>query len=514
MPDYNHVSEEVVASQAEIEPLVHLYQNLQDSFTTGQSRLFKSRIAGLRSLQKLVSENYEAIAEALRSDLNQADPTPHLQEVLRETQFMISHLSDLMKPRHVSSQLSVVNFPGSAELVPDPLGVILIIGTWNYPFHSALGPLAGAIAAGNVVLVKPGSLCRSSSRLMADLIGRYFSPSAVACVEGGKEVLQPLLAMRWDHIMFTGSPNMGKIVMSAAARHLTSVTLELGGKNPVIVDESADVDLAARRIGWSKFASNAGQVSISCDHLFVHEDVADKFLSGISGYLTSFFPNGPENDEHYCRIVSKTHTERLRKIISMDKPFVAVGGDSDVIAKYISPTIIDFKSDWEAFKSSCAMEGEIFGPILPIIRFKAIEEVESFLKARMRRESPLAFYVFSSDSRRAIHNRWVSADYPAGAVVVNDCAMHIVEECLPFGGVGTSGVGSYHGKKSFEIFTHLKPVLFKTGWLDFPMRYYPSSKFNQRVVQFLLWMGRRNITPINVGKFVLVVALIYRILKK
>jgi aldehyde dehydrogenase (NAD+) len=514
MPDYTHLSEEVVASAPEIDTLAQVYKNLQDSFSTGVSRTFKARISGLRCLEKLISENYEAISEALRDDLNQADPTPHLQEIQRETQYMISHLSDLMKAKYVSSELSIVNFPGRAELVPEALGVVLIIGTWNYPFHSALGPLAGAIAAGNVVLVKPGSLSRKSSQLIAELIGRYFSPTAVACLEGGKEILQRILDLKWDHIMFTGSPGMGRIVMAAAARHLTSVTLELGGKNPVIVSENSDIDLAARRICWSKFASNAGQVCISCDHLFVHESVADKFLSAMATNLGLFFPKGPENDENYCRIVSKTHTERLKKIISIDKPFIVFGGESDVNAKYISPTLIDFKNDWESFKQSCCMESEIFGPILPIIRYRDIHEVESFLRVRMRQQPPLAFYVFSSESHRALRNKWVSADYPAGAVVINDCGMHIVEDCLPFGGIGTSGIGSYHGKKSFEIFTHYKPVLFKTSWLDISMRYPPLSPFNQRVVRFLLWMGRRNITPLNIGKFVLVVALLWRIMKR
>jgi aldehyde dehydrogenase (NAD+) len=242
--------------------------------------------------------------------------------------------------------------------------------------------------------------------------------------------------------------------------------------------------------------------------------VADIFLSAVARNIAKFFPKGPENDENYCRIVSKSHTDRLKKIISVDKPHVVFGGEYDVNAKYISPTLIDFKNDWEEFKTSCSMESEIFGPILPLVRYKDTHEVESFLRARMRSQPPLAFYIFTSESRRAIRNRWVSADYPAGALVINDCGMHVVEDCLPFGGVGASGIGNYHGRKSFETFTHYKPVLFKTGWLDIPMRYPPMSQFNRTVVRLLLWLGRRNVTPLNMGKFVLVVALLWRIMKK
>jgi aldehyde dehydrogenase (NAD+) len=512
MPEYQDLSEEVVASVDEIKSLSEVYRTLQDGLTAGEvSRPFMARIHALRSLQKLVRDNYEAIALALKADLNEVDPTPHLQEIERETEYMIENLSDLMKSKSVSSELTIVNFPGSGELVPEPLGVVLIIGTWNYPFHSSLGPLAGALAAGNTVLVKPGSLARNSSRLISELVKKYFSPSHVACLEGGKEILQQILELRWDHIMFTGSPSMGRIVMHAASNHLTSVTLELGGKNPVIVTESADIALAARRIVWSKFASNAGQVCISCDHLFVHERLAPDFIEAIRNTVKEFFPKLGEPDDGFCRIISRGHTERLEKIINKDKKYLVYGGQVEEDKKFVGPTIVDFGTDWEAFKSSACMENEIFGPILPIIRYFDIQDVETFLRMQTRKQPPLAFYVFSSESKRAIQNRWVNA-CTSGSVVVNDCGMHIAEDCLPFGGVGSSGIGSYHGRKSFEIFTHYKPVLWKTRWLDIPMRYPPFSIYKQRVVRFLLWLGRRGVTPMKVGKFVFVVALLWKIL--
>ena len=511
MPIYDSPSEEIVATREEIESIASVHASLQDSFMERCSRSFESRMKNLRALERLINENYEAISLALMADLHQSDPTPHLLEVIRETDYMIRNLSSLMKSKSASSEISIVNFPSTAELVPEPLGVVLILGTWNYPFHSSLGPLAGAIAAGNTVLVKPGSLARASSRLMADLIKMYFDPSVVRCVEGGKEVIQPLLALKWDHIMFTGSPQMGRVVMAAASQHLTSVTLELGGKNPVIVTETADIALAARRICWSKFASNAGQVCISCDHLFVHHQVADAFITAMKDCIREFFPQGVDKDENYCRIISQGHTQRLQAILNKDQDVVVFGGAFSVQNKYVSPTILDFETDWNAFKSSACMEGEIFGPILPILRYTDVGEVEAFLKIQTRSQPPLAFYVFSGESRHAIRNRWI-ASCPAGAIVVNDCGMHIAEDCLPFGGIGNSGIGSYHGKRSFAIFTHYKPVLYKTRWLDIPMRYPPLTLIKQRVVRFLLWLSRNRVTPIKVGKSILVIALLWRIL--
>ena len=511
MPNYLHVSEEVLASADEIASVPTIHQQLNEAFVSNNSRSFKSRIEALRNLQRLLNENRASISAALKADLNQTDPTPHLVELQRETEYMISNLSDLMKPQSKTFDMSLMNFPSAAELVPEPLGVVLILGTWNYPFHSSLGPLAGALAAGNVVLVKPGSLARNSSKLISELIRKYFSPSVVRCIEGGREIIQPLLVLRWDHIMFTGSPVMGRVVMQAAANHLTSVTLELGGKNPVIVSQSADIALAARRICWSKFASNAGQVCITCDHVFVHESVSDKFIDELKKNIVSFFPNGPRSDDNFCRIISRGHTERLKRVLDKDRDWILFGGEVDVESRFMSPTVIDFKSDWERFKKSACMEGEIFGPILPVFRYKDIGEVENFLRKQTRDHPPLAFYVFSNESRTCIRNCWVSS-CPAGAMVINDCGMHIVEDALPFGGLRTSGIGAYHGKKSFEIFTHYKPVLWKTGWLDIPMRYPPVTLNKQRVVRFLFWLGRRGITPLKIGKFVLVVALLWKIL--
>lgn len=510
MAIYDDASEEVVATLDEISEVDVHYEKLQESFSSGPNQSFQQRIKHLRQLQRLVNDNEALLSAALKADLNQDDPTPHLVDCKRETDFMISNLSSLMSRQSVTSQMSVVNFPCSAALVPQPLGVVLIIGTWNYPFHSALGPLAGALAAGNCVVVKPGSLARNSSKLMAELVKKYFDPSVVCCIEGGKEITAPLLTKRWDHVFFTGGSGLGKIVMSAAAKHLTPVTLELGGKNPVIVAASADVALAARRIAWGKWASNAGQVCIAPDHVFVHADIADAFLHAMKEMIEQFFPRGPLEDTGYCRIVSKAHTARLATICESDKAFTVLGGETDVESKYVSPTILDFGSDLVAFESSASMQSEIFGPILPVVRFSDVDCVERLVKKRTRLAQPLSFYVFSSESKRSVTDRWVST-CASGAVVVNDCGIHIVEEHLPFGGVGCSGMGAYHGKKTFDLFTHYKPVLWKSGWLDIPMRYPPGSVWRRRVVSLLLWLARKNVTPLRVGKTLLVFALLYKI---
>ena len=511
MAKYDSMSEEVEATPAEIAAIPATHELLQKSFLTGCTRSFADRKKNLIQLKRLLSDNTEMMATAVKSDLHEADVTPHLVDCRREVEYMIVNLAGLMSSESRTSDVSIVNFPARAELVPQPLGAVLIVGTWNYPFHSALGPLAGALAAGNTVLVKPGSLCRGSSRVIAELIGRYFDPSVVACVEGGKDVMTVLLDLKWGHIFFTGGTNIGKIVMTAAAKNLTPVTLELGGKNPVIVDETADIDLAARRIAWGKWASNAGQVCLAPDHVFVHDRVADALIEGLKKYIGIFFPAGPSTDEEYCRIISKGHTDRLQSMINTDQGFLVHGGEVSGDGKFVAPTILDFGSDLPKFVFSASMQSEIFGPILPIVRFTDSAQVEKLVSERTLTYPPLAFYVFTAESKWATRNRWIDK-CSSGALIVNDCGIHIVEDCLPFGGTGSSGMGSYHGKKTFEIFSHYKPVLWKNGWLDIPMRYPPGSAVRRRIIGFLLWMARKNVTPVRLGKTMLVLALVYKII--
>jgi len=472
----------------------------------------------LKSFRKMILDNMDVIEIALKADLNQLDANIHLVDCLREVEFMMSNLGSLMRSKSVTSEISFINFPARGEIVPEPLGTVLIVGTWNYPFHSALGPLPGAIAAGNTVFIKPGSLCHASSRLIRELVRGYFNPKEIACMEGGIEIMQPLLNdMRFDHIFFTGGSGIGKIVMEAAGRNLTPVTLELGGKNPCIITKSADLVLAARRIAWAKWASNAGQVCIAPDHVLVHADIADAFLIELGKTVHEFFPNGTHEDPAYCRIISHGHTKRLKGIIEKDEKFVVknfLSTKDPADEKYVPPTVIDFGSDMNAFRNSAAMAGEIFGPILPIVRFDSTSECVEYLSSHSRANgAPLALYVFSRDGTGLVKNQFMPA-CPSGGVVVNDCSMHIAEGCLPFGGVGISGVGKYHDGKTFEIFSHFRPVLWKNGWLDIPSRYPPYSTWGMRMVSMMLWMSRKNITPVRVLKLALLVGLVYKIIRR
>lgn len=511
------IGEEVVASQESISGLAKVVESLQASFDSRLTRSYDWRLKNLRAFQRMISDNMDVISEALLVDLNESDPRPHLLDCLREVDYMIPHLSDLMSAKSRTSEISWINFPARAEIVPEPLGTVLIVGTWNYPFHSALGPLPGAIAAGNTVLIKPGSLCRESSKCMNHLIRLYFNPKEIACIEGGIEIMQPLLnEFRFDHIFFTGGSGIGRIVMEAAAKYLTPVTLELGGKNPCVVTETADIDLAARRIAWGKWFTNAGQVCIAPDHLLVHESVADKLVAALSKSLIEFYPSGSRDDKSYCRIISRSHVSRLEKIWNHDKDFVVKRfGDIDMENKFVPPVIFDFMSDWDAFnKSACMSGGEIFGPLLPLVRYRTREECSKHLSGLKRLHgSPLVMYVFANEKARDVQSQYLES-CASGAVVVNDCGIHIAEGCLPFGGVGKSGMGKYHSEKTFEVFSHFRSVLWKTGWLDVPFRYPPSNRFGSRMMDLFLWAAKKRVTPLRVAKAVLVLALLYKIFRR
>ena len=510
MPVYDSKSEEVEATSDEISAIPTIHECLNATFASGITRSYEWRLHNLKKFRSMLQENESLIGEALKADLNQCDPLPHLLDCLREVDFMISNLSKLMQPESVTGKISLINFPASAQLVPQPVGVVLIVGTWNYPFYAALGTLPGAIAAGNCVLVKPASLSRNSSKVIAQLMKKYFDESQIACVQGGKEANLKLLQLRWDHIMFTGSTTLGKSVMAAASKYLTPVTLELGGKNPVIVTESADLQLAARRLAWGKWATNAGQVCISPDHVFVHCSIADSFLTKVIKMSGEFFGEDPKLSSDYCRLISRGHTKRVQTIIETDKRFVVHGGAVDVESRFVAPTVMDFGSDLSAFQQSACMQKEIFGPILPVVRYDCIHEVEDIVTRATRESQPLAMYIFSGESKSAISSRWVDR-CASGSLVVNDCNIHIVENALPFGGVGQSGMGSYHGKKTFDLFSHSKPVLWKSAWLDLTARYPPNSSSKQRILAFIFWLSRKNLTPVRIGMAVLVGALLARI---
>ena len=509
MPNYD--SEEVVASVSEIASLGSIYTQLSSSLV--ENKTYVQRMNNLVQFRKMISENTSLIGEALLIDLHQNDPTPHITDCLSEVEYMISNLANLMKPKHVSSEISVVNFPARAKIVPEPLGVVLIVGSWNYPFHTALGPVPGALAAGNSILVKPGSLSRNSSRVMGELLVKYFPNGVIQCVQGGIETMTPLLTNSWGHVFFTGGTKIGKIIMDSCSKTLTPVTLELGGQNPCIVTACADIALAARRIAWGKWATNAGQVCLAPNHVIVDESVAHALITELKKCIEQFFPNGPEADSNFCHIISKSHKKRLCTLLERDSAYVetksAILNDKNSLC--LPPTIVDFKSDWNAFINSACMENEIFGPILPIVTYTNFHAtVDKYLTTGItRNNAPLALYVFSKSDAciSAVTNTM------AGTVVVNDTGMHIVERCLPFGGIGNSGIGCYHGKSTFDLFTHYKPILTKSGWMDIPFRYPPVSILGAKIVKFLLWLGRKEVTPLWIGKILLILGLVYKVMK-
>ncbi len=491
--------------------------SLWTNFHSGHTKSYEWRLSNLRKFRAMLSDNMGLIAATLMSDLHQSDPTPHIFVCLREVEFMIDNLRSLMSSRSKTSDVSFVNFPASAEIVPEPVGPVLVLGTWNYPYHSSLGAVPGALAAGNPVLVKPGFLAQASSHAMKALIEKHFDSSDVACVEGDVEVVTALINdFNWGHIFFTGGTRIGEVIAAAAARQLIPVTLELGGKNPTIIEKSADIKLAARRVAWGKWASNAGQVCIAPDHLLVDETVADEFLGELKSCLKKFFgePSDLGKCPDYCRIVSDYHAMRLETIIQQDQDKTFhVHGEHDIGTRLVAPTIFDFGTDFETFKNSAAMKEEIFGPILPVVRFTDRLQCERFVAEQARQAAPLALYVFTSDNAKSVRRR-ILDKVPSGAVVINDTGIHIVEGALPFGGTGVSGLGQYHGERTFEKFSHFRPVLWKSGWLDIPFRYPPFGERSVRIVKIVMWLSAKRITPVRVGKFVLVLALLYKVLKK
>ncbi|MEO0408490.1 MAG: aldehyde dehydrogenase family protein, partial [Cyanobacteria bacterium P01_A01_bin.135] len=354
--------------------------------------------------------------------------------------------------------------PGSAWVQPDPLGVVLIIGPWNYPFQLLVSPLMGAIAAGNCAILKPSEHAPATSRVVAELIEATFAPEYIAVLEGSVETAQALLAQKFDHIFFTGGTRVGQIVMEAAAKHLTPVTLELGGKSPCIVDGATDLRVAARRIIWGKFV-NAGQTCVAPDYLLVQEEVKPALLEHLQATLREFFGDAPQQSPDLARIVNQQQFDRLVALLEGGAGDVITGGQHDRSDRFIAPTVID-NASWDA----PVMKEEIFGPLLPVLTYRRIEEAIAQINARPK---PLALYLFTTDA--ALQDKVLSAT-SSGSVCLNDVFLQVAVWDLPFGGVGQSGIGAYHGKASFDTFSHQKSVLKKPLWLDLGWRYAPYTE--------------------------------------
>lgn len=429
-------------------------------FATGETRSVEFRLAQIQTLKTAILERQTEIVAAAKADLGRPDYEGYFEiGVLSELTYILKHLKSWVKPRRVGLPLS--QLPGSAWVQPEPLGSVLIIGPWNYPFQLVISPLIGAIAAGNCAIIKPSEIAPATSNVVADLIKETFPSHYVAVVEGGVEAAQTLLAQKFDHIFFTGGTRIGQIVMEAAAKQLTPVTLELGGKSPCIVDKDVHIDTTAKRIVWGKFV-NAGQTCVAPDYLLVHEDIQSDLLAALQKHIRDFFGDPPAESPDLARIVSDRQFDRLASLLENEA--IVTGGETDRANRYIAPTLLSPVS-WEA----PIMQEEIFGPILPILTYREIEEAIAQINARPK---PLALYLFTRS--QALQNKVLNST-SSGGVCLNDVFLQVAIWGLPFGGVGNSGIGAYHGQTSFETFSHLKSVLKKPFWLDLNWRYAPYA---------------------------------------
>jgi aldehyde dehydrogenase (NAD+) len=427
----------------------------------GRPRDVAFRKAQLKKLKSEMQAMEPELFQALHKDLGKSEFEAYTSEVgfvYEEIGYALANVDEWARPVRVPTPL--LHQPSDSSIHPQPRGTVLIIGPWNYPLMLLLAPLVGAIAAGNTAVLKPSELAPATAAVVARLVARAFSPEYCAVVGGGVPETTALLAERFDHIFFTGSIPVGKIVMRAAAEHLTPVTLELGGKSPCIVDEHVDVAVAARRITWGKFY-NAGQTCVAPDYLLVHRAVKPALLAGIKSALAEFFGADPSRSPDYGRIVNARHFDRLAELVDGR---VFVGGERDKASLYFAPTVLD-----DARMSDKAMAGEIFGPVLPVLTFDALDEAIAMVRER---PNPLALYVFTS---RAATERRVVDEIPFGGGCVNNALIHLANPHMPFGGVGESGMGAYHGKFSFDTFSHKKAVTRTTTKLDIKLRYPPYA---------------------------------------
>uniref|UniRef100_A0A914VJB9 Aldehyde dehydrogenase n=1 Tax=Plectus sambesii TaxID=2011161 RepID=A0A914VJB9_9BILA len=462
-----------------------LVKDARVTFARGRTLPVEYRKEQLVKLRDLISENEEALYEAVYKDVRRPKAEAINFEtlmLLNEINTAIAEVKNWSKPTKVSR--NVLQLTDSAYLHKDPLGVVLIIGAWNYPINLLLAPLIGAIAAGNCVILKPSEVSQHTAELLAQLIPKYLDSEAIKVVTGGVEETTALLKQRFDHIFYTGSTAVGKVIMRAAAEHLTPVTLELGGKCPVIVEKSVDLGIVARRVAWGKFSS-CGQTCVGVDYLLCPPELKPKLIEELKKVLKEFYGDDVKASQDYCRFATDRHFDRVMGLLNATKGTVVHGGSHDKADLFLEPTIVD---NVEA--DDPLMQEEIFGPILPIVNIADTKAAVAHINAR---EKPLALYMFSSDQ--------ASIDYvlnstSSGNVTINDTMMHMSLDTLPFGGVGNSGHGRYHGKFSFDCFTHEKGVLHRpTGvekmiWMRYPpfdekKIYWAKMAITKRKIPFL-----------------------------
>jgi len=432
----------------------------QKYYGTGVTQELSFRKNALIKLQESIKKHENDILEALHKDLNKAP----FESYAAEVGIVYTELKDAIKSLHRWNRKKrvktpMVHFIASSYMVSEPYGTVLIMSPWNYPFQLTIAPLIGAIAGGNCVVVKPSAYSPNTSAIISTLIRECFEERYIATIEGGREANHELLEQRFDYIFFTGSVGVGKLVMEKASKNLTPITLELGGKSPCIVDQTANIDLAAKRIIWGK-TLNSGQTCVCPDYLFVHKEVKDKLLTAMKKYIKEFLGEMPCNNPEYPKIINQKHYERVKSLLNNGK--LIVGGDFNDATLQIAPTILDQVS-WE----DPVMLEEIFGPILPVLEFEHIDEVIQVVNDHPK---PLALYLFTTN--KEIEHKVIKR-ISFGGGCINDTLVHLATSYMPFGGVGESGMGGYHGKWSFDTFTHKKSILKKSNLLDINIRYAP-----------------------------------------
>lgn len=456
---------------------------LRKTYKTGKTRSVAWRREQLLAFRRMCVEGREVLCDALKQDLHKCKFEAYFFEVNQleaEINDHLDHLDEWMAPERVSTDL--LNLPGRSFIKRDPLGVCCIIGAWNYPVLLSMQPLVGCIAAGNCALVKVPSdkYSKATSRALADLCGKYLDTDAIRVVEGDRHMTQAILKCRYDKYFFTGGSFVGKMVYEAAARNLTPAVLELGGKSPCVVDKSADIKVTAYRLCQGKFV-NAGQTCIAPDYLLVHEDVADALYDELERCVRKFFGKNPQASDDFGRLINVRAFDNAKKLLDASAKNLRFGGTADRDEKYISPSLYDYGTDAAAFSAAPLMQSEIFAPMLPALRWKNFDDVVEFVVSR---EKPLSFYMYANDDRLT---RRAYEETTSGAFVCNDCLVHMSNHKLPFGGVGNSGMGAYHGKFSFDCFSHKKACMIKPAWADILLRLfrYPQAGRSESVKRFV-----------------------------
>ncbi|KAM5182107.1 aldehyde dehydrogenase family 3 member A2 isoform 2-T4 [Mantella aurantiaca] len=475
----------------------------KQAFNTGKTRSLDFRIQQLQAFKRMLNENDTEIRKALLADLHKNELCAYSYEIMGlmgELELAIDNLPNWAAPKHVAKNLMTIS--DEVYINYEPLGVVLVIGAWNYPLVVTLQPLVGAIAAGNAVVIKPSEVSEKTAAVLEKIIPKYLDKDLYPVVNGGVQETTDLLAERFDHIFYTGNTAVGKIIMSAAAKYLTPVTLELGGKSPCYIDKDCNIEIAARRITWGKFV-NCGQTCIAPDYVLCEKSIQGKLLEGIKAALKEYYGEDPKESSDYERIINKRHFKRILALLDGQK--VAIGGQHEEDSCYIAPTIlIDVKSD------SKVMQDEIFGPLLPIVTVQNVDEAIQFIN---QKEKPLALYAFSNDKKII---KKIISQTSSGGVTANDVFMHFTVVELPFGGVGHSGMGAYHGKHTFDTFSHKRSCLIKSLSMEGAnkIRYPPYSQKKLDWAKFLLSVkfSKKSLGLVLLPLVAVVVAVILKVL--